>query len=593
MLKKIWASGRPCQIQRNVFHRNHTQLSKLSFTNIEPNSLECKYKNLSETNKDINKTEEMPIPSMSRISLDSFFKDCTPLKQINQLPSWYERLSLPSSYRIDNDIIHSDTFVPYRSFQRCYSRELAAYTETFISLTKPQMRILQAKFPNQDLPEHVQQQYIKIDAAVKKLCDLSKNTYIMHKRLKIARYTPPFYLHQQFLIHLGDKNIAKLLDLYFDFPKPRPLYLKREEFEKFMSLLLSLKLSGDHKFLLNRIVEVYEDIRNNGCGINLTPFEDTKYLSILLILWKHQGIQQDEKFQRIIDLKNDPNPKKRLEFCPAMWNIMISHFPEKVDDIMKMISNEMGITRTISEVFLKHLKTFNEFSNALELMRLKHFHLDPLLLNIIIEKYIEFGKSKEAFHLISEIIKVFDDISLINWIFLTQKEKRTCLFRFDTLNKCFQQLSNQKNMPSSQWIRYKFKPDPIVLGQLALSLDVNDRCKLLKLMIKQNIPLVNKHALQLLENKDFKTLPLVLSLTNESRDFNKNLHRVSKDAKYDTSYYSKFIHESTDSIFELKEIFRKGIHIYDDFADIETANDIKTAAAEQIVKLNEEIKGLQ
>lgn len=593
---------------RKYFQRHHTQLSKLRFANIGSDTNDIPIPKIEPTfNNDKNELvnlQNIRSPSMSRIPLELFLgnregkntKADNNYVQISQLPSWYERLNAPSSYRIEKDINYSmlngEVLPPYRSFNRCYSKELQIYTDKCISLPSSKMKELQMNFVDKDIPSFLQTQYIKINAAERKLTDLSLNTFIMFKRLKIPRYTPPYYLHQQFLIHLGDNNINKLVELYFDLPQPRPLQLKREEFERFMQLLLRLKVSGDHKSLLQKIIDVYEDIRQNGCGITLTPFEDTKYLSFLLIWMKNNNLSQEEKFAKIMKLRenNSGNQTKVLHFCPAMWNILLSHFPERTDEIMKMMANRMGITRLNSEMFLKNLKTYDQFCNTLELMRLKNFHLDAQLFNVIIEKYIEFGKSKEALELSIKVSEIYSDVSLSNWTFSTIKTERTELFRIDILNKAFFQLYNGNPNRKFELVQYKFKPSPFVLGKLAISLELDDRLKLLDVMKKQNIPLVNKHALELLVERDFKSLSSILSLTNSSIEFNKTLHEISKNLKYDTVYYSKFIHESTNIIFELKEIFKKSLQIYDKFSDVQSVDDIRAAVAEQIVKLNEEIK---
>ncbi|GAV27890.1 hypothetical protein PMKS-001358 [Pichia membranifaciens] len=508
---------------------------------------------------------------------------------ISSLPSWYERLQKPSSYRIEEDIRQSDYDIPYRSFQRCYSRVLASYTDTFLSLTKPHMRELQARFHDPNVPDNIQQQQIKIDVAVRKLSDLSANTFIMYKRLKVKRLTPPFYLHQQFLVHLGAKNTSKLLDLYFDLPEPRPLYLKREEFERLMSLILRLKISGDHRALIPRVVEVYEDIRQNGNGIDLTPFEETKYFSLLLNSWKEEGLLQEEKYDKVLSLKFDS--KKNLKFCPAMWNIMLTHFPEKSEEIMMMMANETGITRSTSEIFLRHLRTYDEFNNALELMKLKYFHVDPWLMDIILERYIDFGKSNEALQLLSETLTVFKDISALNWTFSTQKFQRTELFKIDNLNKTFQQLHNEMPDKPFTWLRYKFKPSPLTVGKLLVSLKHDDqKLKLLGLMKKQDIPLVNKFAVQLLRDCSFRSLPIILELVNSSINFNSQLHIVFKDSRYNISYLSGFICDQRNPLLELKEIFRQSIRIYDDNVDLADSDGNRAAVADQLVRLNDEIK---
>lgn len=596
-----------CQnrIRKNISVLNfrfYSQYPKLGFiTDIEKTNIEYKYINDNiDPNQDKNlnlnidnKIEDIIPNSMSQITIPNHNYDSTKnnnIVDLSKLPSWYERLKNPSTYNIINDIIECRNLTPFRSFQRCYVKLLTSYADQYISLTKPQMKELQSKFENQNSPNHLQQEQIKINLVSKKLSDLSSNTYIIYKRLKISRLTPPFYLHQQFLIHLGANNLSKLLDLYFELPEPRPLYLKREEFEKLMSLLLRLKISNDdHKSLLPKIVDVYEDIRKNGNGINLTPFEETKYLLFLLNLWIEENLSQEEKFIRIINLKS--NSAKKLNFCPAMWNILLTHFPEKNSEIIKIMSEESGISRLNIEIYLKHTESFDEFKNLLELMKLKFFHIDPYLLDTIILKLIEFNKVNDALNLIFQIMKIFHNISNSNWVFLTKKEQRIHLFKLDVLNKTLQQLNNETSNTSFTWLRYKFKPNPFTIGKLLTSLKLNnDKFKLLILMREQKIPLANKFAIELLKDCSFECIPIILTLVNSSFQFNNDLHKFSKDAKFDTNYLKNFIYDPSDSIFELKEIFKISLKLYDENEKLENSGNIRVSIAGQLVVLNGVLK---
>lgn len=585
-----------------INYRFYSQYPKIGFvTDIEKTNIEYKYIN-DNTNLEQDKSSTLNVDnkildiipnSMSQITIPNNnynLKKNNNIIDLSKLPSWYERLQNPSTYNIINDIIKCSKPTPFRSFQRCYVKLLTSYADRFISLTKPQMKELQLKLENQDLPNHLQQEQIKLDLVSKRLSDLSANTYIMYKRLKINRLTSPFYLHQQFLIHLGANNLSKLLDLYFELPEPRPLYLKREEFEKLMSLLLRLKISNDdHKSLLPKIIDVYDDIRKNGNGINLTPFEETKYLSFLLNLWTEENLSQEEKYIKIINLKS--NSTKKLNFCPAMWNILLTHFPEKNNEIIKMMSEESGISRTNIEIYLKHSKSFNEFCNLLELMKLKFFHIDPYLLDTIILKLIEFNKTNDALSLIFQIIKKFHKISNLNWIFLTKKDQRFHLFKLDVLNKTLQQLNNEFSNKPFTWLRYKFKPNPFTIGKLLTCLNSNDdKSKLLILMTEQNIPLANKFAIELLKDCNFDTIPLILTLVNSSFQFNDDLHKFSTDARFDTNYLKNFIYDSSDSIFELKEIFKISLKLYDENEKLENSDNTRISIAGQLVSLNNKLK---
>lgn len=581
-----------CSLKRWNFHRDYSQLPRISFTNITEDNDQAP--RINDTYATPHLDSNTISSSMSRIRIPvqklkqtTLSKD-KKIMDFSQIPSWYDRLKNASTYTISDDLNHI-SFEPYRSFHKCYAKVLTQYTDTNISLSRRKMNFLLEKHPLKDIPIHIQEQQIKIDQAVKKLSALSENTFVLYNRLRVRRKTPTFYLHQRILIHLGDRNLPKLLDAYFELPEPRSLHLNREEFEKFMRILLNLKISGDYKPLLPRIIDVYNDIIETN-QLHLTPFESTKYLSILLNHWKNINIPQDEKFSRIMSFKLKFADK--IKFCPAMWDILLTHFPEKCDNIMTIMADESGLTRLTAEVFLKHLNSHDELNNALELMKLKNFHLDTYLLDTIIDQFIRFNKPQEAFTILSQILHKFGDISQINWPFETQSSQRTKLFKIDVLDKALQQLKNELPNNNFTWLRYKFKPSPLVTSKLLSYLNTKkeDQYQLLKLMVDQKIPLVNKYAIELLQTFDFKSSYLVLQLVNSSVAFNKNLHAVSHDANYDTKYLSNFVYDTTGILNELREIVKISLKIYDAHAGDEDANDLRVSLAEQIVKLNEQIK---
>lgn len=575
-------SSKYLQITNKRFHGQYIQVPKLHFVNIENTTH-------SELIVKRPETSSSP-PTMSQIDLQYAHHNREEIGEprhgiirISTLPSWYERLDSPSSYSLLDDHSFKEASALYRSFQRCYARLLASFTDNYLSLPDYRLKELQAKLPNQELAENIQQQLVKINVAARRFTELSSNTYTLYQRLKINRLTPPFYLHQQFLINLQEENIEKLIDLYFELPEPRPLYLKREEFEKLMRILLRLKISGNHKLLLPKLVQLYDDVRTNGKGIQLTSFETTKYFSFLLNLWKEQGVPLDERFKRVLKMKETRGTNK-LVFYPAMWNIFLSHFPFRVDEIMKLMANESGLTRSTAATFIKYLKSFDSLNNTLELMKLKKFHLDPFLLDLIVEKYIEFGKSKEAFEIIKTIINRFEDISDMNYVIPSKASQRIDIFRIDVLNKTLQQMHNYNPEMKFSWLKYKFKPSPFTLGKLLLSLDTYNRYKLLKIMLEHKIPLSNKHALKLVGQRHLNSLPFILRLVNESQPFNEQLHHAIDDVKYDTKYLEQFVHDRNDRIVETNEIFDLSVSIYKENENDENISSIKSDIAAELIK---------
>lgn len=600
----------------------YSQTSRITFTNLEdhhgdiPNQktympINLKDLSIPSKKKEKNINQLNNLPTMGQIDLDSFNinKDQeASFFDVSLLPTWYERLNQPSTYRIHKDL--ESTSFPFRSFRKCYSRILTLYFDTYITLPPSQMYELQKKlyYDREDkshIPDSVQKLEIKIDRVTRKLSELSLNTYIIFKRLGIRRSIPPFYLHQQFSVNLNERNLSNLLNLYFELPKPRPLYLRRDELEQFLSLILSTKVSNDdNKALLPKIIDVFEDMYQNVKSesmedFQLTPFENTKYLSLLLNYWKSKNMSQEEKFNNIINLRMNS-----LKFCPAMWDILLSHLPEYCNEIMKIMSEKSGLTRLSAGVFIRYLTTYDELNNTLELMKLKNYHLDSELLDTIITKYIEFGKIKEAKELMIEFFKFSFDLSSTNWEFPTLRKSRTELFKIDVLNKTLQQLKNENfdDPITFSWLRYKFKPNPITMGNLLTHLDsLTDEKDLLNIMVEQKIPISNKHALKLLtfqtENladriKFFENVPLVLKLVNESYEFNDNLHVASTDSKYDTETYKKYVHIPTGTSFELKEIVKTSIEIYEEISTNSTFYNIRANLANQLVRLNDKLKYL-
>lgn len=587
---KVYVHMYPRQIQSKYIFRSYTQLSRLSFTNIDRELLPIPYYKPSDIlGTDVSKH------SMERIMIPQFTEapmgdQESSIVDIKNFPTWYERLDSISSYRLHKDIaLEGQEKKIYSSFSKCYSRVLSYYADHFISLTRERLHDLMSKLDNSDKPDHVQKLYIKIDLSEKRLSTISRNTYVIYQRLKVERETLPFYLHQQFLIHLNEGNIAKLLNVYFEFPHPRPLHLKREEFEKFMKLILKIKISGDHKPLLKKIVEVFADIRENGGPISLTPFEDTKYFSLMLNSWESEGMSKSEIYEKVLEIRAVKGPKP-LKFVPAMWNCFLTHVPEKSEEILKLMAKEIGLTRFTAEIVLNNADSFDRLCNTLELMKLKNFHMDEKIFALVVRKYIQFGKTHEALELVEKLLDSFQDLTSRNYSFRPLSLERTEVFKLDILNKAFQQLHNEQQEMEHQWLQYKFIPSPFALGELLVSLDREGIIRLLNTMIKHNIPLTHKHALNVIEKIEPSLLHLVLESVNRSRDFNINLKKISEEPKYNTAFYKNYTLQHQDIVLELREIFRKSLFLYDQMVDHVVPEKSRLKTVEQLVSITDYVK---
>ncbi|EIF45771.1 hypothetical protein AWRI1499_4336 [Brettanomyces bruxellensis AWRI1499] len=76
------------------------------------------------------------------------------------------------------------------------------------------------------------------------------NLAIISKRLKAERFPADLFLHHQFMVNLNRRDMGRLLEVYFNFPRPRAYHLTSLEFEKFMGLVLRYKV-GDTDHLIH------------------------------------------------------------------------------------------------------------------------------------------------------------------------------------------------------------------------------------------------------------------------------------------------------------------------------------------------------
>ncbi|ONH77889.1 hypothetical protein BOH78_0223 [Pichia kudriavzevii] len=300
-------------------------------------------------------------------------------------------------------------------------------------------------------------------------------------------------------------------------------------------------------------------------------------------------MSKSEIYEKVLEIRAVKGPKP-LKFVPAMWNCFLTHVPEKSEEILKLMAKEIGLTRFTAEIVLNNADSFDRLCNTLELMKLKNFHMDEKIFALVVRKYIQFGKTHEALELVEKLLDSFQDLTSRNYSFRPLSLERTEVFKLDILNKAFQQLHNEQQEMEHQWLQYKFIPSPFALGELLVSLDREGIIRLLNTMIKHNIPLTHKHALNVIEKIEPSLLHLVLESVNRSRDFNINLKKISEEPKYNTAFYKNYTLQHQDIVLELREIFRKSLFLYDQMVDHVVPEKSRLKTVEQLVSITDYVK---
>ncbi|QPG75369.1 hypothetical protein FOA43_002722 [Brettanomyces nanus] len=418
------------------------------------------------------------------------------------------------------------------------------------------------------------------------LIDSQKNLSVINKRLKLKRLAPDFYLHQQFVINLGKKDLSKMVDIYFELPEPRALYLTSFEFEKFMSQVLAYKMSKeDHILDSEKLVDLFKNLLDDH--IPLTGFELTKYVFFTLKnMSSLHKLDKDSCFNGVMQLQS------RFIFTRSIWNLILNEFPEKRDIVLKEMANKVTLNRDLLITLLKTSTSISELANLLGLVQLKHIHLDPQMFELILRKLIGFGYYFLAKGMLETLLTSRRPLKMDSFsegvpIFPTRVERKLArqyeAFNGSLLYRARSAPPRANKVDFSRLIYYYFKPSPMICSVFLDSLcdsevfteakkfEVNN---ILELMIKNKIPLINSQLLNVL-SKLLVSLPenleldmkMVLQLNDlalSSIEYNERLHANSKDFKYDKKYLSSFIKEQVGNsvVNELRSSFKLSFELF-------------------------------
>ncbi|VEU23518.1 DEKNAAC104680 [Brettanomyces naardenensis] len=514
---------------------------------------------------------------------------------------WYDLLTQPltskqisrglATFR-DNVVSDLRRQKLYSSFKVCYGRELMRFGNNEMNLNLDDFHLDKDVSRSSYEPRKKMNKIGKLVEHVSdEFSDSRRNLSVINKRLKLKRIPPEFYLHQQFVINLGKKDLSRMLEIYFEFPQPRALHLTGYEFEKFMSLVLSYKMSKeDHLLDSEKLISLFESLHEDR--IPLTDFELTKYVFFTIkYLSKYRGLDVESCFSGVMRLQS------RFIFSQSVWNLILNEFPTKRSVIMKDMSNKIVLNRDLILTLCRSSESLVELLGILRVIQMKHIHLDQALLELMLTRLIDFGQYSLAKNVLDSLLDSCRSLPAKNsykkdvTIYRTRVQRKLSR-QYEALNgvllsraRSASSFSSSK-ATSSRLVYYFFKPSSMLccsfLGSLCNVETLTDNRKfeisnLLQLMIKYKIPLINLQAISILsgllanpvddsvaQRLDMDILDHLNELVFSSIDYNEYLHTCSKDFRFDKDYLREFIDgkDGESVVKELGTVFKLSFNVY-------------------------------
>lgn len=473
----------------------------------------------------------------------------------------------------------------YSDFITCYSRELKRFGINDLSLKLDEFPVDKSSLWSQSESRKTASRTKKLVQCVADSFSESKqNLAIINKRMKLKRQPPEFYLHQQFVISLGKKDVSKLIDIYFDFPSQKALHLTEYEFEKFMSLILGYRMSKEDRIAHSgKLISLFKSLLSDR--IPLTSFELTKYVFFTIRnLTEYRQLPTQECYEDVMKLQ------KSFTFNPAIWNLILTQFPNHKLEIIKQMSRNTILNRDLTRKLVQACTTPAQLVNMLSIIKFTHSHIDQMLFEDILIKLVDLGFYSFAKSILNLILNAQTRKSTYSKgrSILRRKSQRFINNQIEAFNGVL--LYRARNLSEdivrkhySRYLYYIFKPSPMMMASFLESLTNpksftdNKRFELkdlLETMVKFQIPLLNSSALSILvaltNNQseqhfiDMDIVGLLNELVYESIAYNESLHKYSIDGRYDKKYLGKFINKQVGSsvALELKAIFKLSFNVF-------------------------------
>lgn len=476
----------------------------------------------------------------------------------------------------------------YGRFKVCFFRKMMTFGQTAFSLSPECFAVDKASFKNKS-------PHIKQLSRVKKMVDFvssrfnpsKDNLAIINKRIKADRFPADLFLHHQFMVNLNRQDMGRLLEVYFNLPRPRAYHLTALEFEKFMGFALRYRVGNtDHLIHSEGLVAFFDSLLEDN--IPLTKFELTKYVFFVMKnLLDVQKVNSTACLNKIMALQG------RFTFSQSIWNLLLCQFEEQRNVILREMSRKVILNRDLIRTICSQCDSKAELINIIEIIRLKHMHLDPELFELIVQKFLLFKEFDSATVLINAVLESFKRLRQNNnfergTVIHRTKVLRRMDVRYEELNSVLLYESRQRTLNKlekfdSKLIYYTFKPSPMMMYHFLRSLSLaNEEQKaaassILDIMDVYKIPLLNSESLRMLSDiylhpahsiesmtKDMDLVKAIINLTYSSARFNQYFHNCVGDSRYDKRFLSKFLHKTINSSAaqETRAIFELAFNIY-------------------------------
>lgn len=368
--------------------------------------------------------------------------------------TWIHKLEmseLPNSYSFTRSLINSiNNVMPnYSSFSSYFSDIIQRYGK-LIYIDNNSFKRMHEKLQIKDNSANDKVREIII---FNQLRQKSVNSRIISERLKIERLDAPFYMHQQFSLNLEKENIESLLDLYFDLPNPKSLHLKRQELEKFLSLLIKTNFKEDkYRPLAKSVIDVFEDILNNdkAVGIQLTNFEKVKYFSLLVSKATNRfeshstpptaSEYQSQNFllKQLLLIQH----KIKLHKSVESYISLAYNFPNHNHKLAIMMSRYLPLNRLTVQLLIKNVPNWRTLQHMLRMIEKNNIHIDYELLNLILEQYIRFKKSTELKAIVFALFEKFGSLKTVNQLY-DAKSTRQLIDKYHATNLASKSLKDE------------------------------------------------------------------------------------------------------------------------------------------------------
>lgn len=452
------------------------------------------------------------------------------------------------------------------NFGRCYRNQMVQYGEKRLNLSLSNVRLPPYLY---DAPKSVQvarQRNIMAKYVANRLTNGSFNQKVLNKRHNLKRSVPEFYLHQQFTINLSKGDVGRLIDIYFELPGRRPLYLTSYELEKLLSLVLRYKMAEeDHLFNAEKLCLFFEDLMDKR--IPLTVFEQTKY-----VLFKMKLLLEVQKLDRKTSLDSLLELSNRFAFGPPIWHLLLDSFPEYKEALLKYMSTRTPLDRQLVMNLCSKTTNLGELVNVLELAALKRMHIDRAFLEVVIHKLavVDYPVAKEIIGKLQDTIPLGDvrrngnEMTRIHTI----QVERNMNMRFEALNVLYLLHSRNNGSHAKEIVRYAFLPTPMVYADMIDQSLKNESelHSLLDSMAHWQYPLINMSANKIVKSlldtgsTDMALLQKVVKMAYDAMNYNEYLYMCANKPQFDKRRLKQYA--PVDPVASMTELLRNSSEVY-------------------------------